>query len=102
MKLTLPIALLGMAIAAAPLFGDQAARQARPGAVNYVEGNAFLDGRQLNSQSVGNAEMSAGQELTTEQGKAEILLTPGVFLRMGENGAVKMISPELTPTRVEV
>ena len=46
--------------------------------------------------------MNAGQELTTEQGKAEILLTPGVFLRVGENSAVKMISPDITPTEVEI
>jgi hypothetical protein len=102
MKRILPMALLGMAIVATPLFGDQAARQARPGAVNYVEGKAFLDGRELTPQSVGSAEMNAGQELTTEQGKVEILLTPGVFLRVGENSAIKMISPEITPTQVEV
>jgi hypothetical protein len=102
MKRLMPIALLGMAIAATPLFGDQAAQPARPGAVNYVEGNAFLDGRQLSPQSVGSADLNAGQELTTEHGKAEILLTPGVFLRIDENSAVKMISPEIMQTRVEI
>jgi len=98
----MPIALLGMAIAASPLFGDQAAQPARPGAVNYVEGNASLDGQQLSAQSVGSTDLNAGQELTTEKGKAEVLLTPGVFLRVGENSAVKMISPEIMQSQIEV
>ena len=33
---------------------------------------------------------------------AEVLLTPGVFLRMGENTSIKMVSNKLTDTRVEV
>src|SRR5205809_7783961 len=102
MKRIMPIALLGMAISATPLFGDQTAQPARPGAVNYVEGSAFLDGKELNLQSVGNTDMNAGQELTTERGKAEVLLTPGVFLRVGENSSVKMISPEIMQSQVEV
>jgi hypothetical protein len=103
MKRILPIALLGTALlAGSPLFGDQARQTVQPGAVNYVEGNVQLDGTQLNSQSVGNAAMNAGQVLSTEQGKAEVLLTPGVFLRLGENSEVKMISPDITPTQIEV
>jgi hypothetical protein len=96
------IALLGMAAASAPLFGDQTVAPAQPGAVNYVEGKVLLDGRQLTADSVGSDAMYAGQVLSTQQGRAEILLTPGVFLRVGHDSAVKMISPALTPTEVEV
>lgn len=95
------IALLGFAMLSAPLFADQA-EPARPGTVNYVEGAAYLEGKQLNPHDVGSIEMNAGQELTTGNGKAEILLTPGVFLRIDNNSAVKMISPEITPTQVEI
>ncbi|MCX7603796.1 MAG: hypothetical protein N2036_06950, partial [Bryobacteraceae bacterium] len=38
----------------------------------------------------------------TDEGRAEILLTPGAFLRLGEAGAVRMISNRLTAVRVEV
>ena len=38
----------------------------------------------------------------TEEGRAEILLTPGVFLRAGENTSVRMISNRLADTRVEL
>lgn len=93
------IAMLGMGLMGAPAF---AAQQAGPGTVNYVEGAVYLEGGQLNSKDVGNANVDAGQELTTGKGKAEILLTPGVFLRLDDNSAVKMISPSLTLTQVEL
>jgi hypothetical protein len=40
--------------------------------------------------------------LTTQAGKVELLLTPGVFLRIADNSAVKMISPDLANTEVEL
>ena len=46
--------------------------------------------------------MGKGQSLTTQAGKVEILLTPGVFLRVAENSSVKMISPDLANTEVEL
>ncbi|HZP03866.1 MAG TPA: hypothetical protein VFB43_03120 [Terracidiphilus sp.] len=76
--------------------------QPTPGALNYVEGSAFLQGRQLNSSSVGASTMDPGQVLHTTNGKAEMLLTPGVFLRVNDNSAVKMISPDLANTQVEI
>lgn len=101
-RIMLMTALLGTAIGGTSLlYGDQP-QPARPGTVNYVDGSAFLDGSKINSQSIGQAELDAGQVLTTQEGKAEILLTPGIYLRVGEHSAVKMISPEITPTIVEV
>jgi hypothetical protein len=77
-------------------------RPAKPGSVNYVEGQASVDTEPLNSSSVGSIELQAGQSVSTQSGKVEILLTPGVFLRVAENSAVKMIRPELATTEVEV
>jgi hypothetical protein len=93
------IALLGIGVLCTPAFG---ANPARPGTVNYIEGAASLDGKQLNQQDVGKAALDAGQALTTGQGKAEILLTPGVYLRLDDQSAVKMLSPDLTLTQVEL
>src|SRR3954462_14561613 len=75
---------------------------ARPGTINYAEGEVTLDGRALAAKSLGNAELSAGSLLQTTRGKAELLLTPGVFLRLGDESAVRMVSPSLTDTRVEL
>jgi hypothetical protein len=102
------IALLGLGLLGSPLFaadqGDQTrqAGQAGPGTLNYVEGAVYLNGSQLNAKDVGNATLEPGQEITTAKGKAEILLTPGVFLRLDDNSAVKMVSPDLTLTQVEL
>lgn len=89
--------LLGLAISGTPAF---AALPAHPGTVNYVEGAASLEGQPLNYKDVGNATLDAGQDLNTAKGKAEILLTPGVFLRVDDHSVVKLISPDLTLTQV--
>jgi hypothetical protein len=100
---TMITGLLGLALAGAPAFADPAPTQAaHPGTINYLEGTTFLEGQPLSSKDVGQATLEAGQELRTDKGKAEILLTPGVFLRLGSNSAVKMISPDLTLTQVEL
>jgi hypothetical protein len=80
----------------------QSTNPARPGTVNYIEGQASLNGQVLTKQSVGSAELAPGQTISTTNGKAEVLLTPGVFLRLGENSAVTMVSPDLTKTEVQL
>jgi hypothetical protein len=73
-----------------------------PGILNYVEGSVSLDGSPLQAGAVGNTDIQQGQVLSTEDGRAEMLLTPGVFLRLGHNSAVRMVSPSLIDTRVEL
>jgi hypothetical protein len=51
---------------------------------------------------VGNTELQTGQTLSTASGKAEILLTPGIFLRLGSDSTVEMVSPNLTSTEVKL
>jgi hypothetical protein len=40
--------------------------------------------------------------LRTTTGRAEVLLTPGVFLRLGENSAFRMVTNRLIDTRLEL
>jgi hypothetical protein len=75
---------------------------ANPGTVNYVEGSVFLDGNAIAHQDIGRAFLEPGETLSTQAGKAELLLTPGVFLRLGDNSSVKMIAPDLEKTQVEL
>ncbi len=96
---SLLVALLGIAAIATPAF---AAEQARPGTVNYVEGAAYLEGQPLNPRQIGDLALDPGQELSTAKGKAEVLLTPGVFLRLDSNSTIKLISPDLTLTQVQL
>ena len=100
MKLkSMTILLLGLGVlGAATLY----AQTAHPGTLNYVEGSVSLEGQPMNDKSVGSVALNPGETLTTTEGKAEILLTPGVFLRIGDDSAVRMISPSLTLTQMEL
>ena len=75
---------------------------AKPGVVNYIEGTAYLNGNKLSEQAARTTFLAAGDHLSTDAGKAEVLLTPGVFLRIGDNSEIHMISPTLTNTQLEV
>ncbi|HEV3332113.1 MAG TPA: hypothetical protein VG096_14085 [Bryobacteraceae bacterium] len=75
---------------------------AQSGTVHYTEGTVSLDGRELHQKNGQFATMRAGQELRTEHGRAEVLLTPGAFLRVSSNSAIRMVDNRLSDTRVEV
>src|ERR1700689_935813 len=79
-----------------------AASSAVPGMLNYVEGQVAVAGQTVTSHSVGSVQVEPNQVLETGQGRAELLLTPGVFLRVGDNSAVRLIPPGLADTRVEL
>jgi hypothetical protein len=79
-----------------------AAIPAHPGMLNYIEGQASINGERLSAKSVGDASVEPGQTIQTRDGKAEILLTPGVFLRLNNNSAATLVSGNLTNTRVEL
>jgi hypothetical protein len=81
----------------APAFG---VNPARPGTINYVEGQASIAGQALDAKAIGTAELRPGQSLDTQSGKAEMLLTPGAFLRLGDNSSLTMLSPSLTDMEV--
>ncbi len=102
---SMTILLLGLGILSAPAFAadtPQSGVMPQPGALNYVEGSASLEGQKLSTKSVGDTQLNPGEVLTTDTGKVELLLTPGVFLRLDDHSAVKMISPGLTLTQVEL
>jgi hypothetical protein len=75
---------------------------AKPGAVNYIEGNVSVDGQPLSAKGLKATFLNPNDTLSTDVGKAEILLTPGVFLRLGDNSQIRMVSPSLIDTQVEL
>ena len=89
-------------LAGASLAAARTTSMAVPGTVNYVEGQVALDGQSLAAKLTGSTLLEANQVLETGQGKAELLLTPGVFFRLGDNSEVRMVSPGLADTRVEL
>jgi hypothetical protein len=91
------------ALAAFCVVPSNAAVSAVPGTINYVEGQVTVDdGQTVTPGAVGSARLDTNQMIETGQGRAEILLTPGIFLRVGDHSSVRMISPALADTRVEV
>jgi len=75
---------------------------AKSGLIHYLQGRVLVDGKAIEPKFGSFPQMNENSELRTEQGRAEVLLTPGVFLRLGESSAVRMISNRLTDTRLEL
>lgn len=86
----------------------QPAISARAGMINVAEGDVFLtDERGGAPQRVEPKpseliSLKEGQTLRTGEGRAELLLTPGAFLRLGESSAVRMHSNRLSSVKLEV
>ena len=74
---------------------------AHSGVVSYFEGSVSIDGQTLEHRTGRFIEIKPGSELRTEVGRAEILLTPGVLLRVGNGSAIRMVSNRLIDTRLE-
>lgn len=59
-----------------------------------------MAGSPLTTHSVGTTTLQPDQVIESQVGKTEVLLTPGVFLRLGANWPLKIVSPDLTHTVV--
>jgi hypothetical protein len=94
--------LLSLSLCAAMTLPAWAAgtNTAFPGTLNYVEGQASIGNEGLSEKSIGAVDLGPGQSVMTKDGKAEVLLTPGVFFRLGENSSATMVSPDLTNTQM--
>jgi len=82
----------------------QSVISAHSGVIHLTEGTVELDGKVIQSPAkLGEfVDVKTGQTLATKDGDAEVLLTPGVFLRLAENSSFKMVSNKLDDTRIEV
>jgi hypothetical protein len=74
---------------------------ARSGLIHYVEGRVYLNDKAVETKFANFSEVKESQVLRSEQGRAEVLLGPGIFLRMAENSSFRMISSRLIDTRLE-
>jgi hypothetical protein len=74
----------------------------RSGVVHFFEGSVYLGGEALEPHLGKYPRMAEGSELRTAQGRAEVLLTPGVFLRIGERSVIRLVGSDLADTRVQL
>jgi hypothetical protein len=75
---------------------------AKSGLINWTEGQVFLGDSAVKQKFGEYADVKTGQHLRTEEGRAEVLLTPGVFLRVAENSEIAMVANALSDTRIEI
>jgi hypothetical protein len=80
----------------------QSVISAHSGVIQYVEGQVTLDDHQIQQKFAEFPDVKEGQTLAAQDGRAEVLLTPGVFLRLAENSSFQMVSNKLSNTKVEV
>lgn len=101
--LALPVKILtGICALAVSSFSQTYTVSAKPGAVNYIQGDVAVNGDPVWTSNLKTTFLNANDVIAVKNGKAEVLLTPGVFLRVGENSEVRMINPSLIETRIEV
>jgi hypothetical protein len=83
-------------------FAQQQIISAQAGTVQYVEGTVYANGERVERKFGQFPSLRQGEELRTEDGRAEVLLTPGTFLRVSDHSSVRMLSNRLSDVRVEV
>ena len=73
---------------------------ARAGLITYLQGPAFLNGKRVVLKTARFPQMRNGEILSTGRGRAELLLSPGVVLRLSESSQLRMDDAQLSNTRV--
>ena len=105
MKRTLGFTFIGLLMLISSAAGVSAqvdTISAKPGAVNYIEGSVLLNGKPLPAKELRRVFLNVNDSLSTGDGRAEVLLTPGVYLRVGEESEVRMLATSLIDVKVEL
>jgi hypothetical protein len=72
----------------------------KAGMIIYTEGEVFKDNETVQHAGKRFITLKDGQTLRTEMGRAELLLSPNVYLRVGENSTLRMERDLLDDTRL--
>jgi FecR protein len=94
--------IVALALAAGFSASGQSVVSTHSGLVYFFAGTAFLGNEPLVQKFGRFPDIGEGGELRTTAGRAEVLLTPGVFLRLDENSSIRMLSTSFPDTRVEL
>jgi hypothetical protein len=75
---------------------------ARAGTIQFTAGEVFANGRPVRATPKHFPFLEEGQALWTRQGRVEILLGQGVFLRLDRESSVRLTSSSLEDTRIDM
>ncbi len=90
-----------LALSAIPALA-QPVISAKSGLISYVEGKVYLSDQIVEPSPTHFPDVKENAVVRTAEGRAEVLLTPGVVLRLGENSSFKMLTNRLIDTRLEL
>jgi len=97
----IPVLLL-TAVGVCPPAHSQMVLSARAGLVHYTIGEVQVDGVAIKPSVTELAQLNEGQSLRTENGRAELLLSPDGFFRSGHQTEVRLLSDDITDSKLEL
>ncbi len=90
------LALVALPLSAQPVVA------AKSGTISWVQGKVYLGDDPVEQSLTRFPDIKENVVLRTELGRAEVLLTPGVVMHVGENSSFRMITKRLIDTRLEM
>lgn len=99
MKQALLVLAFGGLVSLTPVF-SQSVISAKAGVIHYVEGDVTVNDQKLVMQVSKFPDLKNKEELRTEEGRVELLLAPGSFLRLNDKSAVRMDSNSIVATKL--
>jgi len=88
-------AILILTLTGAGLYGQNVI-STQAGLINHTEGAVFLNDKPVARSGIRFEQMRNMDRLRTGAGRAEVLLNPGTFLRLGQNSSVELLSSRIT------
>lgn len=95
------ICLLCFALLALPAAAQQVV-SVKAGTIQYTEGAVLMNGKAVEPRFAEFPRIAEQSTLTSNEGRAEVLLLPGATLWMGEDSSLTMLSNSLTNTRLRL
>ena len=99
MAMVFSLSMIGGPVSAQHIIGTKA------GIIQHIEGVAYLEGKLQQPDQFHSGDyiqMENGQILQTKQGRVELLLTPDSYLRMGEDGLLRLEQNELNNVQLSL
>lgn len=97
----LGLAIAGITCLSGALFAQNAI-STKAGTINVADGDVYIGDRLYTPKPSEVTNVPQGEILRTSEGRAEVLLTPGAFLRMPEDSSFRLVNNSLTYVVLEV